>query len=171
MDTEQNYWRIKFAKFLFERIEALDEINAAFIGGSVCRGYADEYSDLEICFVWEKQIEENDRLLVNEQLNVNSFDVRYVNNKINQIEDSTRFKDLQIDIYHTNKEYIEIIINDVLCNHDISFEKMNYLNIIEYAIPLYGKNIISTWKQKVKKYPNKLSELIIQKHISKWYGL
>ncbi|MEZ4888010.1 MAG: hypothetical protein R3E32_24995 [Chitinophagales bacterium] len=169
MNKDQNYWRIELAKYLFKRIDTLDCISTVFIGGSVCRGYADEYSDLEICFVWKKQIEEQDIILINKTFNVVSFDRRYKKNSFIQIEDSVYLNDFQIDIYHIYIGEINKIIDDVLYSYDINLEKMNYLNVLKNSIPLYGYEINSEWKQKINQYPAKLAELIISTHIKNFF--
>ena len=50
----QNEWRLDFAKNLFHKAGKPHGLAAAFVGGSVGRGLADEYSDLELCFVWHE---------------------------------------------------------------------------------------------------------------------
>lgn len=169
MNKDHNSWRVEFAKYLFKKIDTLDCISTFFVGGSVCRGYADEYSDLEICFVWKKQIEEKDIILINKTFNVVSFDRRYKKNNFIQIEDSVCINNFQIDIYHIHIGEINKIIDDVLYHYDINLEKMNYLNVLENSIPLYGYEINNEWKQKINQYPAKLAELIISTHIKNFF--
>jgi predicted nucleotidyltransferase len=46
-------WRLDFAKQLAVKIRAFPGLQAIAAGGSVARGYADAYSDLELLLSWK----------------------------------------------------------------------------------------------------------------------
>ncbi|MEJ2708891.1 MAG: nucleotidyltransferase domain-containing protein [Anaerolineales bacterium] len=46
-------WRLDFAKQLAVKIRAFAGLRAIVAGGSVVRGYADAYSDLELLLFWD----------------------------------------------------------------------------------------------------------------------
>jgi predicted nucleotidyltransferase len=48
MDNVHARWRLNLAGQLAERMCAFAGVQAIVVGGSVARGYADEYSDLEL---------------------------------------------------------------------------------------------------------------------------
>ena len=47
-------WRIDYAKDLCNKLIAFEQPHSILIGGSVAKGWADDYSDLELCFIWRK---------------------------------------------------------------------------------------------------------------------
>ncbi|AZV57400.1 nucleotidyltransferase domain-containing protein [Clostridium sp. AWRP] len=66
-------WRIELAKQICEKVKIIEGVKAIVIGGSVARGYADEYSDLEIPIFWDKLPNENTRKLIVKELNAEYF--------------------------------------------------------------------------------------------------
>ena len=162
MLNQQTKWRIDLAKGLFEKVKTIEELEACFIGGSVCRGMADEYSDLEICFVWGQKIDNTKRLLVNQKMEVKSFYLNH-NESLQQVEESVNSNDFQIDIYHTSINVTNSVIEDVMLRHDFGFPKLIHLNVLQNAIPLHGELILKKWKEVIKEYPNEIMELIGQK--------
>ncbi|MGB0932332.1 MAG: hypothetical protein ACPGVB_16240 [Chitinophagales bacterium] len=168
MTKPQTLWRIEFAQSLFEKIKNIEGLQACFIGGSVCRNLADEYSDLELCFVWEQAIGESKRLLIHQRIGGNSTHLTH-NESLQQTEESLDFNGFQIDIYHTTIHATDAIIKDVLIHHHLQFSKLIYLNVLQNAIPLCGEPILQQWKEQIKAYPNQLAKLLIEKYTQNFF--
>lgn len=168
MNREQIAWRIKFAQYLFEKVKTIEGIKACFIGGSVCRNMADEYSDLEICFVWENPIADSEKLLFNKKWGGKCTHSNH-NKTLNQIEESFHFNGFQVDVYRTSINATNTIINGVLENHDIQFDKLIHLNVLQNAIPLFGNAVLENWKEQIREYPNEIAVAMIEKYTQKFF--
>jgi predicted nucleotidyltransferase len=66
-------WRIELAKQICEKLKFIEGVKAIVIGGSVARGYADIYSDLEILIFWDKMPHDSIRKLIVKDLNAKFF--------------------------------------------------------------------------------------------------
>jgi len=168
MHKPQVKWRIEFAQHLFEKVNTIEGIKACFIGGSVCRNMADEYSDLELCFVWKKPIEDAKRLFFNEKLEGKSIYLNH-NKNLNQTEESFYFNGFQVDIYHTSINATNTIIKNVLEHHDIQFSKLIHLNVLQNALPIFGESILENWKEQIRAYPNEIAVAIIEKYTQRFF--
>ena len=69
MQNAHTKWRIDFAQRLAKRLGTFEGIQAIVIAGSVARGYADEYSDIEIPIFWDPLPEDATRHAVVDALN------------------------------------------------------------------------------------------------------
>ncbi len=166
----QNVWRIELAQKLFQKVKTTKGLQTAFIGGSVCRGLADEYSDLELCFVWDTLLEEKQRLAFNETLEVKSFYVsEQRENDFKQVEESVHFHDFQIDIFHTTTAYINSIIEAVFVKNEIKFSQQIYLNVLHNALPLYDNGRLEEWKNQIETYPQRLGTKLIQTYTDRFF--
>ena len=66
-------WRLDFAKQLVAKIRAFAGLQAIAAGGSVARGYADAYSDLELLLFWDALLGDDTRHAIVNALGADSF--------------------------------------------------------------------------------------------------
>lgn len=115
-------WRIELTEQICEKVKVIEGVKAIVIGGSVGRGYADEYSDLEIRIFWDKYPDENTRKLIVKKLNaeyfypynyegrednviVNGFRIDYIEFFDNKaFADGSEFTGCYCTWYHWNEE-------------------------------------------------------------------
>jgi predicted nucleotidyltransferase len=146
---------VEFAKKISNNIlniESVKDIRAMAIGGSVARGYADEYSDLEILIFWEILPSEDTRKLIIKELGAEFF--RPYNHESG--EDNLTIKGFRIDLWHISLQAEEEIIKTVMNDFKIDFGSSNAIDTIRACIPLYGEDIINIWKTKVTEYPKEI---------------
>ena len=166
MDTnKQVLWRKNFAKDLFKRLEISNDLEAFFIGGSVSRNVADEYSDLEICFTWKNRISDENRQKVQKSLQLDIYNFGTWENFKAPLSETHYIKDFQIDIVHITTEIVENTIKEVLFEFDRNNNKANLLETFQSCIPLYGESYVNEIRDKIKAYPEQLAVKII-KHYS-----
>lgn len=149
-------WRLELAKKICERIRSVEGtkgIRALIVGGSVARGYADEYSDIEIPIFWEELPNENLRKLIVKELNAEFF---YPYNHEAR-EDNIIVNELRIDLWHITLEQEEQVIKSVIEDFEIDFGSSNAIDTIRTCIPIFGEEIISSWKAKAKEYPKQIA--------------
>lgn len=153
--------RIDFARQMANFILAFDGIQAIVIAGSVARGYADEYSDIEIPIFWETLPDDATRHAIVSALHA-EFLYAYDGPAC---EDQLLIDGLQVDLWHVTVAHQEATMEAILRDHNFDFGGLNALDTIRFCIPLYGDEIVQSWKRRAQEYPDELAEKIVQEHL------
>jgi predicted nucleotidyltransferase len=162
MQNPHAKWRIIFARQLAKSLVTFKGIKAIIIAGSVARGYADQYSDVEIPIFWDELPDDATRHAIVAALNA-SFLYAYDGPAR---EDQLLINGLQVDLWHISMAHQEATIKAVLVDHRLDLGSLNALDTIRSCIPLYGPEIIRAWKQRAAAYPEELAKQIIQEHLA-----
>lgn len=173
--NEASVWRKQLAVRLIERYARASEVEAIIIGGSVSRGCADSYSDLEIGVFWKRLPNEDIRKAVITEWNgfiavFNSYRSIQGDALAEGAEEcfylgGNATQGLKVDIYHKNVASAEQILDDVIDRYDATIEKQELVSTIYNAISLFGHQHIATWKDKVAKYPQGLADAMVREHL------
>lgn len=154
-------WRIEFARQIVERLKDIQEVKAVVIAGSVARGFADEYSDLEIPIFWEELPSDEIRLAIVDDLGgefLRAFDGP-------TREDQLLIEGVQVDLWHVPLALQEGIIDSVLAGELSDLSSLNALDTVRSCIPLLGQGIVQEWKNRAEEYPDILALRVIQEHL------
>lgn len=149
-------WRLELAKQICEKIRVIEGtkgIKSIIVGGSVSRGFADEYSDLEIPIFWDKLPDEDTRKLIVKELNAEYF---YPYNYESR-EDNVIINGFRIDLWHLSLEQEEEVIKSVTKDFEIDFGSSNAMDTLRSCIPIFGEELIYPWKNKAKEYPREIA--------------
>jgi hypothetical protein len=157
--NKENYhckWRIELAKQISDKIRNLrgnKGIKSIAVGGSVARGYADEYSDIEILIFWDILPNEDIRKQIVKGLNADYFyPYNYEAN-----EDNIIVNEFRIDLWHLTLDQEEEVIKTVTKDFVMDLYSSNAMDTIRTCIPLYGEKVIYPWKDDVKEYPKQIA--------------
>ena len=165
LDDVHAVWRINLAHKLAERIRTFQGVQAIMIAGSVARGYADEYSDIEIPIFWNSLPDGSKRIEIVRDLNgrfLHSYDGP-------SAEDQILINDVQVDLWHISVAHEEAVIQAVLKDHKIDEGSLNALDTLRSCIPLYGHEIVAKWKEQAQAFPEGLQKKMIEAHINAFY--
>ncbi|MFG1501474.1 hypothetical protein ABMA70_14805 [Halobacteriovorax sp. XZX-3] len=162
----QNKWRIEFAKEIVSEVSNEEDLEAIFIGGSVSRGVADKYSDLEICFVWKNKISDEKRKSLISQMNGENFTEFKAWKDQDVVEDNIYINGFQVDVWHNTVEGNQRDIDDVLKNLSTNLSKLNFLYTIQHSIPLLDSPTLEAWKTSITNYPEELGLKLTKEHLS-----
>jgi len=154
-------WRIEFAKQISEKISKIQGVRAIVIGGSVARGYADEYADLEIPIFWDKSPNEDIRKFIVSELNA-SYLYPY---NYDAMEDNLLINEFQVDLWHCTVPHEESVIDSIIKDFDTDLGSSNFMDTIRACIPLHGDQLINSWKNKAQLYPRQLAINNIEKSL------
>lgn len=151
---------------------------AVLVGGSVSRGCADEYSDLEIGVFWETPPSEADRMAAVRRMGgeVWKFDPfgngGRVSEHIGLSESTVGQKRLQgtamLSPIHLTVETADQWIGELIDDLDTDPQKYELAAAVRYGIPLYGHDLIKRWKKKVTNFPDRLAVKLVQQNL--WLG-
>ncbi len=155
-------WRLDIAQQLAERIRAFHGVQAIIVGGSVARGYADAYSDLELPIFWDALPPNETRLALVAALHgefLHGYDGP-------ALEDQLLISGFQVDLWHNTVTGEDAVFKAVLEDYSTDFGDSNFMDTIRACIPLYGDAIIQQWKQQAALYPEALALKNIRQHIA-----
>lgn len=162
--------RVILAKEIREKLRNVEfegpELMAMAVGGSVSRGQADAFSDLELLCFWDifPDIETRHALVeaIGAELIFPIDD--------DQNEDNLILKDIQIDVMHNTVDYYDNMISDAWEFHLADYQTLGFLDTITYAYPLFGEDILSVWKEKTNAYPRELAINVIFDNLVKLHN-
>ena len=150
---------------------------AVMAGGSVSRGCADEYSDVEIGVFWDTPPSDADRRDAAHRMggDVWKFDPSggpRASEHIGLSEatvGSTRYRGTaMVSPVHitvdTAEEWIDALIDDL----DTDAQKYELASAVRYGVPLYGHDLVRRWKDKAASFPERLALKLVQQNL--WLG-
>lgn len=155
-------WRLDIARQLAERIRSFPGVQAIVVGGSVARGYADAYSDLELPIFWDELPADAMRLALVAALHgefLHGYDGP-------ALEDQLLINGFQVDLWHNTVTGEDAVFKAVLEDYSTDFGDSNFMDTIRACIPLYGDALIQQWKQQAAHYPEALALKNIQQHLA-----
>ncbi len=161
MDTDHTTWRLGVARRLAAKISAFRGVQAVVVAGSVARGYADAYSDLEMPCFWETLPSDDTRHAIAAALGA-EFLYGYDGPSL---EDQLLVSGFQVDMWHNTVAVEEATIDGVLHGYRTDLGDSNFMDTIRACIPLYGEDIIRGWKERAQAYPDELALRAIRERL------
>jgi len=147
---------------------------AIIVGGSVSRGVADLYSDLEMGIFWSQEPTISERKEAIDRMGGElwAFDREPGNEHIglNEIElGGLRYSGTaMLSIHHLTVTAMEDCLTDVIDRLDTSPGKHTLISAIQNAAAIYGEKKVHSWQQKASLFPKELAIKIIQENL--WLG-
>lgn len=142
------------------------ELLAMAVGGSVSRGQADAFSDLELLCFWDIFPDVDTRQKLVDSIGADLiFPI-----DDDQNEDNLILKDIQVDILHNTVDYYDNMIEDAWEFHLADYQTLGFLDTITYAYPLFGDDILNAWKEKTEVYPRELAINVIFDNLVKLHN-
>ncbi|NKB72244.1 MAG: hypothetical protein GKR89_34635 [Candidatus Latescibacteria bacterium] len=147
--TPGSRWRLALAHRLAPYFTAHPQIRALVVGGSVCRGFADEYADLELGVYWQKAPSETDRRAIHQTLQARAdlfetFPAAEADQGQGADEDiylwGDRSSGFQVDIKHRSIATTQRLLEQ---------GESETQGVIREVIPLYGQDLIQQWKAQI----------------------
>ena len=170
MKIDLNNPRVLLAHEIRESVRDIEfdgpELLAMAVGGSVSRGQADAFSDLELLCFWDVFPDVDTRQKLVDSIKADLiFPI-----DDDQNEDNLILKDIQIDILHNTVDYYDNMIEDAWEFHLADYQTLGFLDTITYAYPLFGNDILNAWKDKTKIYPRELAINVIFDNLVKLHN-
>jgi len=162
--------RVLLAKDIRENLRDVEfegpELMAMAVGGSVSRGQADAFSDLELLCFWDVFPDVDTRMKLIEAIGAKL--IFPVDDDLN--EDNLILSDIQVDILHNTIDYYDNMIEDAWEFHLADYQTLGFLDTITYAYPLFGEEILDAWKEKTLDYPRELAINVIYDNLVKLHN-
>ena len=154
-------WRLDLARQIVTHLRAFDGIAAIAVGGSVARGYADAYSDLELLLFWQGLPDDRTRHVIVEALGA---ELLYPYDNASGA-DNLLIDGFQVDLWHNTVAGEEQVFDKVLLQHSTDAGDSNFLDTVRVCIPLHGEALIARWKRRAQAYPDALAARTIAEQL------
>jgi hypothetical protein len=142
------------------------KVAAVLVEGSVARGYADPFSDIDLAVFWEAAPTEKERRDISKQAGGRHVQLFPYN------ENETCWLDIydvgggSIDVRHVGIEATHHILADVLERSDPSLPKQQHIAALLSALPLADPSAVLThWQSRAQVYPRELSVAMVRAHL------
>ena len=168
---------LKLARTTARMYSDYPRVRAVLAGGSVSRGCADEYSDMEIGVFWDTPPSDEERRAAVRRMGGETWKFgRFRGGRASEhigltgsTVGSKHYRGtamvspvhLTVD---TAEEWIDALIDDL----DTAPHKYELAAAIRYGVPLYGHDLIGRWKEKAASFPDRLAVKLVQQSL--WLG-
>lgn len=141
------------------------QVKAIGVAGSVARGQADSFSDIDMSVYYEELPSEVELKSAYEQNQGSDYRILFSDRDIGVFAEQYFIQNVKCDIGHFTLQRMKLDIEEVLehCNPDDPMLKV-MAGILE-MLPLHGAELIEQWKIQVAAYPNRLAQAMVQKHL------
>ena len=168
---------LRLARELARIYTADPRVTAVMVGGSVARGWADEYSDLEIGVFWDTAPSEEDRRDAARRMGgeVWKFDPsggdrasEHIGLSEAAVGSRRYLGTAMVSPVHitvgTAEEWIGALIDDL----DTDPQKYELAAAVRHGVPLYGHDLLRRWQGKTASFPDRLAVKLVQQNL--WLG-
>lgn len=164
-------WRLELAKKIAPLYSAYPNVRAIAVAGSVGRGWADGWSDIELTVYWSAPPTDAERMAPIEKLRGSVLE--YFPFEPDEWEESYLLDDVKMELNHYLVPTIERFIQDVVEQFDTAVYKHLRLAEIQGSIPLYHGELIEQWRTRIADYPDELARRLIKENIEfgGWNGV
>lgn len=168
--TEHSVWRISLAHKIAPAFTIHPEVEACFVFGSAALGISDQYSDLELGFIWSQLPTAEELQATAQRVGVEGWEIEpYGAAKEGWLEQFYRYG-MKVEANHWARDVMDNTVMDVVERYDVSqnglvFEKQAIASHLQHAIVLHGEDLIKHWQTQLSPYPEELAVAMVQKHL------
>lgn len=161
--NQHSEWRLARGRQVAAQYARNPKLGALVVAGSVGRGWADEWSDIELDLFWSEPPTDADRRAVIEA--VHGELVYYFPLEGDEWSDAYMVDGLKFEISSFLASTLDQYITDVVEQYDIGIEKHLRMAALQNSIPLHGDDLIREWRERIALYPDALAEKIIREYV------
>jgi hypothetical protein len=164
--NEASRWRFALAERIAASYARNPKTQVIMVAGSVGRGVADRYSDLEIDVYYSGPPSEADRIAAVEGAGANV-------DKLDEDDDEWE-EQMTIDGFHAATSTflistMERYIAEVVDQGQIAPAAQTRLYSLQRAVPLLGHDLVERWRARAAVYPQTLTHAMLREHLP-FYG-
>jgi len=163
--NEASAGRLALAHQLAPYYRANPKVAAMAVEGSVARGYADRFSDIDLAIFWALAPTEKERRDIIKQAKGRHVQLVPYNRDEACWSDTYDVDGVIIDVRHLGVEATERILAEVLEGYDPSLAKQQHLAALLSALPLSDPSVLTRWQEKAKVYPRTLAVAMVRAHL------
>ncbi|MDJ0693803.1 nucleotidyltransferase domain-containing protein [Mastigocoleus sp. MO_188.B34] len=163
--NEANEIRLTLARQNAASYITIPQVRAIGIAGSVARGEADAYSDIDMSIYYEELPKEKELKLAYKQNQGTDYRVYDDEHEDGALVEQYFVQGIKCDFGHVTIERFEGDIKKLLEECHPENIMLKVLEGIVDMVPLHGAELIEQWKAKVANYPDRLAQAMVKKHM------
>lgn len=156
--------RVALAERVAPAYAANPKVAAVLLAGSVARGTADRFSDIEIDVFWHAPPTEHDRM---EPIARGGWALLYQHVDEYEWADGFYIGGVKVDTSQFLVSTLDQWIGDVVDRADLEVEKQIRISAIQHGRPLSGGAQIERWRARAAAYPEALLQATLTEHL--WF--
>jgi predicted nucleotidyltransferase len=164
--NDANEQRLKIARSNAATYLANPQVRAIGVAGSVARGEADAYSDIDMSIYYQELPSEEALKAAYEQNQGSDYRIYADEREDGAIVEQYFVQGIRCDLGHVTIERFERDMEMLLERCDPDNLELKVLEGIVDMVPLHGAELIEQWKAKVLNYPDKLAQAMVRKHLN-----
>lgn len=141
------------------------KVAGVLLAGSVPRGLADEFSDIEVDVYWDSAPNEQDRRA---PLDTNAWTLVSAHEDEHEWADSFLFDGITVDTSQFLVSTLDDWINTVVTKGDTEPEYQVRITAIRQGNPLHNAPLIKRWRSRTEPYPDVLAHAMAEKGLELW---
>ena len=142
------------------------EVAAVLVGGSVARGHADRWSDLELGVFWVAVPTEPARAAAASAAGATDR-CEYPDATLPEArEEDYLIGGVKVDVVHLTVEAGDRVIGDVTERGDAGVAKQILVSTVRHGIPLHGAALLAAWRARTVAYPDGLARAMVEQHLA-----
>jgi hypothetical protein len=146
--------RRRLAEIVAPAYAANPKVAGVLLAGSVARGIADQFSDIEIDVYWHTPPNDEDRTAPIERAD---WGVVYRHVDENEWADGILIEGVKVDTSQFLVSTIERYLDDALVRAEIEPEYQVRITAIQHGYALHGADLIERWRARAASYPEALT--------------
>lgn len=154
----------KIAEEIVDLSTKPEGLQSILLQGSVAKGIADEFSDIELKFIWTTAVSAKTRADV--LVNVLKQPLFAEQEEDGEWVSSFIYKSVKIDVSHIDMPSLQAVTERVMKARNTSIASQTLLASIQDSIALYGKEELDTLNAQFADYPLELSTRCIKVNAS-----
>lgn len=163
--NDASRWRLPLAQVVAPAYDAYPSVDAVLLTGSVARGCADRYSDVELLVLWSIPPSEGARLAAYERSGCTARHVYPDDEEAGDWSEEYLASGIKMDITHRTVEQTDQLLVSALRHINTDLPRQHLLSGIQHALPLAGEALIRDWQERVAHYPPALSLAMVDRYL------
>lgn len=140
-------------------------VRAVLLCGSVSRGWADRWSDIELTICWEALPSPQARTDLAASFGAEGRRVYPADPEVRTHEEECTLQGEKIDLAHMETEGIVAILDEVTVGCDPSLQKHALVAGVCDAVVLAGEDLVRGWQRQAAVYPDALRRTMIERNL------
>jgi len=163
--SDGSAWRRDLAEKIAPAYAANRKVAAVAITGSVSRGWADRYSDVEISVFWSEAPSKEERRAAARTVGADALRLWPYDSRNQDWSEDYLVRGVKIDVSHRTVETTARILADVVDRYETTVSKQNLVSAVLHGKPLAGASLLDEWRAKAARYPDGLARSMVREHL------
>ena len=169
---DPNAWREALGRRVGAAYARNPRVATVLIAGSVSRGHADRFSDIELMIGWSEAPSEEERRRIVEpiaaDLRLLPFDDEWEcwqeDFFVGRSSPEAPSSGVLIEAVGQLTSVIERRLADVVERYEPNLDKQTTIHALLHGIPLHGEGLIETWTARAEPYPRELAIAMVNRY-------